>query len=86
MCLCMRTTIDMPDGLMQRVREVSAARNTTFRALVIEALEKILEPDRKPFQLRDASAGKAYDPSQGGLSPLQINQQIDQVREGIFIR
>lgn len=32
----MRTTIDMPDKLMSRVKQVIAKRNITFRTLVID--------------------------------------------------
>jgi hypothetical protein len=78
----MRTTIDMPDGLMQRVREVSAARKTTFRALVIEALEKSLLNQDTKFELRDASAGKPRKSE--GISAEQINAELDAQREGSF--
>lgn len=69
---------------MQRVREVSAARNTTFRAMVIEALEKSLMCPQVTFQLRDASVGK--DGRGGSISADQINQELDAQRQGFFSR
>lgn len=59
MHLCMRTTIDIPDSLLSRVKNQIHKKKTTFRALVIKALEsELAEADAKPFQLRDASVGK----------------------------
>jgi Arc/MetJ family transcription regulator len=79
----MRTTIDMPDQLLARVKRFTAERNTTFRALVIDALEKVLEPPLREFRLRDASVG--LKPQKGkGLDSDAINQAIDAQRESSF--
>lgn len=67
----MRTNIDMPDALMERVKTVAARRNTTFRALVVDALERSLEATKQPFELQDASVG--YSRESGGH--LQRNHQ-----------
>ena len=57
MLQCMRTSIDIPDALMARIRAELAKRNMTFREAVITGLRStLLEP--KPgvdFKLRDAS-------------------------------
>jgi len=53
----MRTTVDLPDKLVKRIKACTAERKVTFRALVVAALEKELAEDQGPFQLRDASAG-----------------------------
>jgi hypothetical protein len=76
----MRTTIDMPDKLMSRVKQVVAQRNITFRALVIDALEQSLNVEKAPFVLREASVG--YDThGKGGVSSETINNAIDENRE-----
>jgi hypothetical protein len=56
----MRTSIDMPDALLAKVRQVARRRGTTLRELVIEGLHTVLERQaRAPrFRLRDASFGK----------------------------
>jgi hypothetical protein len=56
----MRTSIDMPDALLAKVRQVARRRGTTLRELVIEGLHAVLERQaRAPrFRLRDASFGK----------------------------
>lgn len=74
----MRTTLDLPEPLMKRVRRVLAERNQTFRALVIDALEQALSRESAPFRLRDASAG--YSGEGGGLSSEAINLAIDEQR------
>jgi Arc/MetJ family transcription regulator len=76
----MRTTIDIPDTLLERVRPLLAKRNMTLRAVVIDALERLLEPKRTRFTLRDASVG--YQPrGDRTISADVINQAIDDMRE-----
>jgi hypothetical protein len=56
----MRTSIDMPDALLVKAKEVAHRRGTTLRELVIEGLQTVLAKQaRAPrFRLRDASFGK----------------------------
>ena len=70
----------MPNGLMLRAKHASSERNTTFRALVIDALEKALAPSPKAFRLRDASVGSA-PAGHAGVSSEAINQAINAQRE-----
>lgn len=81
MLLCMRTTVDVPDALLKRARPVLARKGLTLRAVVIDALERLLAPDAaEAFRLRDASAG--YSPGAGAhVSNEEINRTIDDVRE-----
>ena len=78
----MRTTIDIPDSLLDRVKQVLQKRKTTFRSVVISALEKALEEESAPFALRDASV--AGDPNGRKVSAEEINRQIDESREPAF--
>ncbi|GAB4170936.1 MAG: hypothetical protein Fur0032_09990 [Terrimicrobiaceae bacterium] len=78
----MRTTIDMPDDLLRRAKPLLAERKMTLRALVIDALERVLEAPATPFRLRDASAGQ---PANGrGVSGRAINRAIDEMRKPSF--
>jgi metal-responsive CopG/Arc/MetJ family transcriptional regulator len=77
----MRTTIDMPDHLLGRLKQITVARKTTFRSLVIDALERTLTESPQNFRLRDASMGPK---TSGGkrVSTSTINKTIDQHRNG----
>lgn len=80
MLLCMRTTVDVPDALLERVRPVLAQRGLTLRAVVVDALERLLAPEPQPFRLRDASTG--YTPEPGTAVPsAAIDQAIDELDE-----
>jgi hypothetical protein len=78
----MRTTIDVPDDLLKRVRPLLAERNMTFRALVIDAVERAIQVPAVAFRLRDASAGHAG--VETAVSTEAINQAIDAAREPAF--
>lgn len=78
MFLCMRTTVDLPDTLVKRIKYHTANKKISFRSLVITALEKELSAEKKSFRLRDASAGNPEDPI---ISNNQINQHLDTDRD-----
>jgi len=69
----------MPDALMKRVKTVAARRKTTFRALVVDALERTLEEKAGGFQLEDASVG-ASAATNNSVTNKQINDAIDEQR------
>jgi predicted transcriptional regulator len=83
----MRTTIDMPDRLLKRVKQVAAERKTTFRALVVDALERSLAERPRSFKLRDASVGPKPGRKGGKeeVSTEAINEAIEAQRESRFI-
>jgi len=78
----MRTTIDVPDDLLKRVKPFLAERKMTFRALVIDAVERAIEVPAASFRLRDASAGHAGDGT--AVSSEAINRAINEGREPAF--
>jgi len=39
----MKTTVELPDGLWRRAKELGARRSVTLRSLVIEGLEKTVD-------------------------------------------
>lgn len=54
MFLCVRTTIDLNDELMRRIKRLAADQGVTFREVVERALRSVLErkPARSGFKLR----------------------------------
>lgn len=77
----------MPDRLLKRVKQVAAERRTTFRALVVDALERSLAEKPRSFKLRDASVGPKAR-RKGGKeegSSGAINEAIDAQRKSHFI-
>jgi plasmid stability protein len=43
----MRTTVDIPDALYRQLRARAAREGTSSRALILEAIEDALTPDRQ---------------------------------------
>lgn len=73
----------MPDQLLRRVKVVAAERKTTFRAMVVDALEKALQEPFAPFTLRDASVG-SLPAGEATVDSTAINRAIDTQREDRF--
>lgn len=80
MHICMRTTVDIPDHLLERVKPVLFAKRLTLRAVVVDALERLTRPDETGFRLRDASVGYGAEPG-AGVSALQVNVAIEELGE-----
>ncbi len=80
MHICMRTTIDIPDALLDRARPILASRNMTLRALVVDALERLLAAKGHRFKLADASVGYEAKPGEG-VSAAAVNRAIDEMGE-----
>jgi Bacterial antitoxin of type II TA system, VapB len=76
----MKTTLDIPDSLLEEVRKVAARERTTLRALVEQGLRRVLaEKKRKAsFRLRDASFGGH------GLQPEFQDAGWDRLRDFIY--
>ena len=53
----MKTTVEIPNGLLADVRKVARREQTTVRALIEEGLRKVLAAREKPgaFRLRKVS-------------------------------
>lgn len=77
-----RTTIDIDDPLLERVRELMRRRQTTLRALVEEGLERVLEEQAplEGFEMRDVS----FDGPTGfapGAGPGDVAAAIREMNE-----
>ncbi len=78
----MRTTIDIPDSLVKRVKLAAAQRKTTMRRLMLDALERSLRDSPPAFTLRDAAAGSDAHT----VDAKTINRAIDAERDQPFMR
>lgn len=73
----MKTTIDIPDALLEEARKVAVAEQTTLKALVSEGLRRILTERQKmkAFQLRKATfRGQGLQTHLAGASWEQIRE------------
>lgn len=52
----MKTTIDLPDAILQRTKIAAVRRRTTIKNLVIEGLEAVLREDAPASPSSDALA------------------------------
>jgi hypothetical protein len=52
----MKTTIDLPDEILERTKIAAARRRTTIKNLVIEGLETILQQESPAAPATDALA------------------------------
>lgn len=76
----MKTTVEISDALLSAAKSTAADEGTTVRALIEEALRRLLDErrSRRKFRLRKASfKGK-------GLQPGMIEGDWDQVRDLIY--
>ena len=77
MVRCMKTTVELPDELLDAAKSVAARDKTTLRSLLEEGLRWVLarRGRRKQFRLRDASvAGKGV---QDGIEEGSWDQILD---------
>ena len=77
---CMKTTVEIADGVLSEAKRAALREGTSVRALIEEGLQKVLDDRRKKprFRLRDASvAGK-------GLQPRVADGSWETVRDLIY--
>jgi predicted DNA-binding protein len=69
----MKTTIDLPDEILERTKIAAARRRTTIKNLVIEGLEAILQQDSPAAPASDALA-RLHRGYHLGARPLSRDQ------------
>ena len=59
MVRCMKTTVELPDGLLREAKRRALQEGTTVRALIERGLRTVLEERKRgpAFELRKASFG-----------------------------
>jgi hypothetical protein len=81
----MKTTIELPDSLLEEAKRVAAKEGTTVRAYVEQGLRRILaeRKSRGAFRLRKASfKGKGLQPGVQEATWERIRETIYQGRGG----
>jgi len=81
----MRTTVEIPDALLQEARNVAASEGTTIRAMVEEGLRQVLSQRKsiKDFRLRKATfKGKGLQSGVSGASWETIREMAYEGRGG----
>jgi hypothetical protein len=81
----MKTSINLPDPLLDEARKVARREGTTERALVEQGLRQVLEQKRldSAFRLRDASfAGDGLHPELEGASWERRREMVHEGRGG----
>jgi hypothetical protein len=67
----MKTTVDIPDRLLEEARRVAARERTTVRSLIEEGLRRVVAERKQPvtFRLRRATfKGDGLRPEAAGVS------------------
>ena len=67
----MKTTVEIPESLLEQARRLASKERTTVRALVEEGLRRVVAEHRraKPFKLRKVSfKGNRLQPQIAGAS------------------
>lgn len=67
MLVCMRTTINLPDGLAAEAKARAAAERRTFTSLVEEGLRSVLADERQRMPSRPEPLPAFGDPKDGLL-------------------
>ncbi len=71
----MKTTVEIPDSLLEQAKRLASQEHTTVRALVEEGLRRIMAERKRtrPFKLRKVSfRGNGFQPRMAGASWQQI--------------
>ncbi len=81
----MKTTVDIPDSLLEEARKLASREGTTVRALVEQGLRRVLAERKRTgaFRLRKASfKGTGLQPGVAGASWEQIRSLVYEGRGG----
>ena len=79
----MKTTIEIPDELLNRAKQAALERNTTLRVIVEEALQRALGPALgEVTALRTVTWGSPRDARSAPLDAGTVQAAIAREREG----
>ena len=81
----MKTTVEIPDALLDEAKKVAVRQDTTLRALIIEGLRRILVERKRTgaFRLRKATfRGKGLQPGIEGAPWERIREMAYEKRGG----
>ena len=72
----MRTTIELPDDLLNKAKREAATAGLSLREFFIQAIEQKLEPVRKKVRRPPPKVGSASSPKITVLTPDQIDEAM----------
>lgn len=78
---CMKTTVEIPDSLLEQARRLAAKEGSTVKALIEEGLRRVLEERQRSaggFQLRKVTFGGE------GLQSDFAEASWDSMRDAIY--
>jgi hypothetical protein len=81
----MKTTVEIPDPLLDAIRKLAAREGTTLRALIEEGLRRIVAERKRPggFRLRKATfKGDGLQPAVAGSSWDRLREMAHEGRGG----
>lgn len=81
----MKTTVELPDSLLDEAKRVAVRQDTTLRVLIIEGLRKVIAERKRvrTFRLRKATfRGKGLKPDAAGASWERIREMAYEKRGG----
>jgi hypothetical protein len=82
----MKTTVEIPDALLEEARKAAAREGTTLRVLIEQGLRAVLAERRRrggAFRLRKASfRGTGLQPGVAGASWERIREMAYEARGG----
>ena len=81
----MKTTVEIPDSLLEEAKRVAARQDTTLRVLIIEGLRRVITERKRAaaFRLRKATfRGKGLQPDVAGASWERIREMAYEKRGG----
>ncbi|TMG81890.1 MAG: DUF2191 domain-containing protein [Betaproteobacteria bacterium] len=81
----MKTTVEIPDSLIEEAKRVAARQDTTLRVLIIEGLRRVIAERKRAgaFRLRKATfRGKGLRPDVAGASWERIREMAYEKRGG----
>ena len=76
----MKTTVEIPDSLLEDARRLAARQQTTLRVLIIEGLRRVVAERKRggAFKLRDATFGGS------GLQSDAVGADWERIRGWIY--
>ena len=81
----MKTTVEIPDSLLEEARKTAVRQRTTLRVLIIEGLRRVIDERKRSatFRLRKASfRGTGLQPDAAGATWQRIRDMAYEGRGG----
>ena len=75
----MKTTIELPDGLLRAAKAIAARRGTALKAIIAHALEREVHDGDSPQDLFEVEVdGLSHQPSRGTRVTSELINRLDE--------